>query len=490
MLKTKRVEFYARGALNYEVKRWFYLVPPGSYNILSVMLSRSKMRKIMMIILTTLFTSILLTSVMGGTYLVRAQVDENQATAENMLSMLTESQAESTSIFETITGDGGTIPEDAAEALLEAQEQHAEAQTLYDEGDYEKCIEKATKALNQYGKAITEATKKEYEDSETPETTTTEIEEETEELVGISVVIQKAENRIKQIEKIAAKQKDLEIDVTEATKLLEEARSILDTISLEDPQGAEEKLSEVNELIGEATVLLKKNGEPIKEAKVEHFRQQAIHQIEQLQVKMARFMNRFGSSEITLMTVQTQYEDILAELTAIDTHDGLKEAVTQLRLLEKETRNVGKNTEVEELLGEEGFEALKGQLKLESRLEYFQGIVETLDSEDPVRAEAEQLLVQVEELLGEAETALADGNEDQADEMVEDAEAILEQVEDLLGDYVKGAGNGVKPDKEVKDSKENGKGPKDENTIEDIEEPEVEEADNSEATEDPETGTS
>ena len=489
------------------MKRWFHLVPPRSSYILDVMLYRSKMIKKVMITLTSLLVTILLTSFMGGTYLVNAQeVDENQVTAENMLSTLTESEAEVISLFETITGDGGTIPEDATEALQEAQEQHAEAQTLYDEGDYEKCIEKATKALNNYGKAINEATPEEpeeqepedpeapeeHEDSEEPEDMATEqVEEETEKIIGINTAIEKAGNRITKLEKIAAKLADQEIDVAEATALLEEAREILETISLEDSEGAEELLSEANALIGEATSLLKKNGEPIKEAKIEHFRKQALHHVEQLQTKMNRFMNKFGSAEETSSMVQTQYGEILAGLEGIDIKDGLKEAVTQLRLLEKETRNVGKGTEVEELLGEEGFESLKGQLKLESKLDYYQGIVEALDAEDPVRVEVEPLLVQVMELLGGAETALVEGNADQADEMVEEAEIILDDVEDLLGDYVKGNSKGPKSDNEAKDAKLNGKGHKDEETIEETtEEPEEpEDSDDPEEPEDTETDT-
>jgi len=450
------------------------------------------------ITLTTLLTTLLIISFMSGTYLVNAQeVDENQATAENMLSMLTESEAEVISLFETITGDGGTIPLDASEALQEAQEQHAEAQTFYDEGDYEKCIEKATKALNKYGKAITKATEEpeEPEDPETTEepeaTTTEEVEEETEE-PSITAAMKKAENRIKQLEKIATKLAEQGIDVTEATTLLMDAKAILETI-IEDPEGAEELLSEANGLIGEATSMLKQNGEPIKEAKIEHFRQQAQHHVEQLAAKMNRFMAKFGSSEENSLMVQTQYGEILAGLEAIDTKDGLKDAVTQLRLLEKETRNVGKGTEVEDLLDEEGFESLKGQLKLESKLDYYQGIVEALDPEDPVRVEVEPLLAQVEGLLGGAETALVEGDEDLADEMLEEAEMVLDDVEDLLGDSVKGNGQGAKPDKEEKDAKVNGKDPKDEETMEeDIEEPnseEPEDPEDPEETEDPEPET-
>jgi ElaB/YqjD/DUF883 family membrane-anchored ribosome-binding protein len=317
---------------------------------------------------------------------------------------------------------------------------------------------------------------------------TEQVEEETEKIIGINTAIEKAGNRITKLEKIAAKLADQEVDVTEATTLLEEAKAKLETISLEDLEGAEELLSEANALIGEATSLLKKNGEPIKEAKIEHFRQQAQHHVEQLQTKMNRFMNKFGSSEETSSMVQTQYGEILAGLIGIDTKDGLKEAVTQLRLLEKETRNVGKGTEVEELLGEEGFESIKGQLKLETKLEYYRGIVEALDAEDPVRVEVEPLLVQVEELLGGAETALVEGNEDQADEMIEEAEIILDDVEDLLGDYVKGNSKGPKSDKEVKDIQLNGKGHKDEETIEETTE-EPKDSDDPEEPEDPETNT-
>ena len=180
------------------------------------------------------------------------------------------------------------------------------------------------------------------------------------------------------------------------------------------------------------------------------------------------------------MMFQAQYGEIFEELGAIDTKDGLKAAVTQLKLLEKETRNVGKDTEVEELLGEEVFESLKGQMKLESKLDYYWEIVEAMDPEDPVKAEATELLAMAEDLLGGAEAELAGGNEDLADEMVEEAEEIIGNIDDLLDDYIKGNGKGQKPekpDKGTKEAKSNGNGhnnddePTDE-TLEGQEEPE------------------
>ena len=417
-------------------------------------MSKNKLTLIMMTLLTA--------SALGGAVFAHAQeveVDENMVAAENMLSILTESEAEVTSLFEQIINDGGEVPEDAAEALLEAQELHAEAQGLYDEDSYEETVEKATEALNKYGKAITEATPEEPEDPEEPETMTTEEQEETEKtenMIDITTAIEKARKRITKLDEIATKLTEQGIDVSEANAKLIEASEILDSILLEDTEGAEELLSDANSLIGEATGMLKSNGEPIKEEKIELFRNQAMHHVEQLNIKMLRFLEKFGSSEGDSLLMQAQYGEIFAGLGAIDTKDGLKAAVTQLKWLEKEKRNVGKGTPVEELLGEDTFESIDDQTKMESKLEYYWGIVNEMDDEDPVKAEALVLLSQVEGLLVGAETALVEGDEDLADEMEEEAEEILENIDDLVGSSDKGKGS--KPTNDTKGAKSNGNG--------------------------------
>ena len=148
-----------------------------------------------LIILTTLLATIFAASFMGGAPIVYAQeVDEDQVAAETMLSLLTDSEAEVTSLFETIIGDGGTVPEDATDALIDAQELHAEAQTLYELGDYEESIEKATEALNKYGEALTEATPEEPEILEVVETI---------EIIDLSAAIDLTKDRLEQLEEIA-----------------------------------------------------------------------------------------------------------------------------------------------------------------------------------------------------------------------------------------------------------------------------------------------
>jgi len=416
-------------------------------------MSKNKLSLIMMTLLTA--------SALGGAVFAHAQeveVDENMVAAENLLSMLSERESAVTSLFEQIVGEGGEVPEDAAEALLEAQELHAEAQGLYDEGSYEESLEKATDALNKYGKAITEATPEEPEDPEEPETMTTEEQEETEKMVGLFTAIEKARKRITNLDEIANKLIEQGIDVSEAKAKLFDAGLILDSILLEDIEGAEEQLFEANSLIGEATGMLKSNGEPIKEEKIELFRTQAMHHMEQLNIKMLRFLDKFGSSEEDSLLMQAKYGEISKGLSAIDTKDGLKAAVTQLKWLEKEKRNVGKGTEVEELLGEDTFESIDDQTKMESKLEYYWEIVNAMDDEDPVRAEVLVFLSQVEDLLVGAETALVEGDEDLADEKTEEAEEILEIIDDLVGSSGKGKGKGSKQNNATKGAKSNGNG--------------------------------
>ena len=61
-----------------------------------------KMSKKVIVILTALLATLLATSFMGEAYHVKAQeVDENQIAAENLLSLLSESKSEVTSLFET-----------------------------------------------------------------------------------------------------------------------------------------------------------------------------------------------------------------------------------------------------------------------------------------------------------------------------------------------------------------------------------------------------
>ena len=143
--------------------------------------------------------TLLITSILGGAVTAYAQeVGENQVAAENLLSILMNSESEVKSLFETIVGDGGEVPEVATEALIKAQKLHADALGHYDEGRYEECVEKSTEAINKYGEALTEATPEEPEVMITHEETV-----ETEKMTGLTTAIEKTRKRIIKLEKNA-----------------------------------------------------------------------------------------------------------------------------------------------------------------------------------------------------------------------------------------------------------------------------------------------
>jgi hypothetical protein len=454
------------------------------------------MSKKVIIILMTLLTS----SLLGGIHPIFAEeVDDNQVTAENLLSMLSDSEAEVTSLFGNIIDEGGEVPEDAAEALLEAQELHAEAQGLYDEGSYEECVEKATDALNEYGKALEEAHEAlEEAQEETEEETEDEAEEVTEEeteeqsaeekaakMIGLLSNVDKFIARIGVLRGIAD---ELELDEGAIEyQLLDEAEAILENIKLnfDDLDESDIVLGEAVRLIGKATGMLKSQGQPMKAQKFEQFMLHTMNRVEQLNNKMAKIMAKIGSPEENIVMVQSQYGEIYNQLEGIDTKEDLKEAINQLKVLVRETRRVGKGgDDGEELFSEEAIGSVNDQMDVESQLEAYRELAEMMAEDDPLKAEVIGLIVQVDALLDEAETAISEDNEELADQKVEEAKEILETIEDLLG-LDEGHGKGVKPEKVTENQgKSNGHNKDSELTEETTEEPE-----DPEEPEEPETTT-
>jgi tetratricopeptide (TPR) repeat protein len=410
------------------------------------------MSKKMIITMTTLLATLFAASLMGGAYLVNAQeVDENQVAAENLLSMLTTSEAEVTSLFETIVGDGGTVPEDAAETLIEAQELHAEAQGLYDEGNYVESVEIATEALNKYGEALTEATP---EEAEEPIVMTTEEQGETEEIekmVGLKANIDKLRARNETLIGIADDLDASDADTTDARELLvlagRELKNI-ETLLMGDYEESEIVLGKAVRLIGQATGMLKGKGNSMKEAKLEQFTQQAMHRMGQLEKKMNKILAKMGSSDESVLMVQAQFSEIFTGLEGIEDKDDLKEAVKQLKQIIKETKQVGKgNEETEDIFDDEMMESINNQMKMESKIVYYKAQVTELEANGEMTDEVQALIDAVEELLEEAESALANGDKDGADELVESAEDLMEEMDGIFKGFGKGNGKGPKPGK-------------------------------------------
>ena len=101
-----------------------------------------------------LFTAIILVSAAGLSF-AYAQ-DDPAVVAENLLDAVNASSTEVNGLFDAFVAGNGTIPDDAADALADAEALYAEAQAAFEAGNYEEAIEKAAEALNKYGEASSE----------------------------------------------------------------------------------------------------------------------------------------------------------------------------------------------------------------------------------------------------------------------------------------------------------------------------------------------
>ncbi len=417
--------------------------------------------------------TLLTASALGGAVFAHAQdVDENMVAAETMLSLLSERESTITSLFEQIVGEGGEVPEKAQEAFDEAQQLHVEAQTLFDDADYEEALEKATDALNEYGKAETRAVPEE------PEPLTVEqleAEAETEKMVGLFTAIEKARDRITKLRGIAEDLGIPDFDESDAGKLLIAAETGLDEIwdLLESGVYDEPEiiLGEANRLIGQATGMIKSYGAPMKQLKVEHFIEQTMHRMGQLEDKMYRIMDKRGLSSDGLTS---QFGGVFAGLEDLDTDgltpDEMKDLIRELRDIMKEAKNVGKPEDDEEgLFEDETVDALNAQTNMETRIAEYRTQVESIEGNEELVTELLGLLGEADDLLLLAEEAIGIENEALAEEHTEAAEGILDQFEELFDEFEEELGienNG-------KSSSSNGKG----KPIKESEDPEEPESD-------------
>ena len=400
-------------------------------------MSKNKLSLIMMTLLTA--------SALGGAVFAHAQVDENMVAAENMLSLLSERESAVTSLFEQIVGEGGEVPENAQEAFEDAQKLHVEAQTLFDDADYEEAIEKATEALNEYGKAETRAVPEE------PEPLTAEqlkAKVETEKMVGLISNIEKFRARIDLLIDIADDLDEQGVNTADARDLLAMATTELanleELLEPEDYDESEIGLGQAVRYIGQATGVLKSQSAPKKQEKVNQFIEQTMRRMGQLETKMNRIISKRGLSNEGLTS---KFGGVFSGLVELDTDgltpDEMKDLIRELRDIVKEAKKVGKPEDDEEgLFDEETVDALNAQTDLETRIEQYRTQVMSIEGNEDLVAELVELLDDAEGLLEQAEDALGIENEDYAEELTEAAEGILDKFEELFDEELGIENNG------------------------------------------------
>lgn len=408
------------------MKPGFQTVPPGSYykKTPDVWAVSKTMKKT----ITALLIMLLATSAAAGiSFAAVENTGTPQQAAETLLGVLKDSRAEVTILFDAIVEGGGEVPEDAQEALDEADELRDEAQSLYDAGDYEDSIEKATKALNKYGKAASLALKTNEDDE-------TEAEEE-DDAYKLLAGYEKAVDRLERLKTIAGELTAQGIDTSEADAIILEVEDSLshleEALDQGDLEAAESLLGEVNGTLGKLTATLQILSKPKKKEKMEHFIDQTRHRVQQLETKMLRILAKYGLSEEDEQAISDEFQAIIAGLDDIDVdRDDLGDAVDSLKGLVKETNRVGKDKDVEEDVVDD----INMLNKHESKLNRYRERIRELEGLGAPTDELLGLLNEAEGLLSQANDEMDAGNKEAAKGLIDDADDVLDELDDMIDD--------------------------------------------------------
>ncbi len=412
------------------MKLGFQTVPPGSYyekhpDVWAV-------KKTMKRTITALLIMLLATSTAGGiSFAAAEETGTPQQAAETLLGVLDDSRAEVATLFDSIVKGGGEVLEDAQEALGEADELRDEAQALYDAGDYEESFDKATKALNKYGKAASLALKTDEED----ETGSEEEDEDEDDAYELLAGYEKAVNRLEKLKAIAEELEAQGIDVSEADAIILEAEEYLyqleEALDQGDLDTAGSLLGEANGALGKLTATLQTISKPKKKEKMEHFIDQTRHRVQQLETKMLRILAKYGLSEEDSQAIKEEFQAIIAGLDDIDVdRDDLGDAVDSLKGLVKETNRVGKDKKVDEKVVDE----INKLNRHESKLNMYRERVMELEALGVPTDELLGLIKQAEDLLSQANDEMDAGNKDAAEDLIDEAEEILGELDDMIDD--------------------------------------------------------
>jgi tetratricopeptide (TPR) repeat protein len=380
-------------------------------------------KAISLIMITLLATSA------TGLGLIPAQAAEpRRQAAETLLSVLENSHGKVSALFDSVSAEGDQIPEEAQEQLQAATQLREQAQAHFEAGEYEECIEKATEALNAYGKAA--AKLHQDEDDEEPD------DDEAEENLGLFTAVEKAREHLEKLLSIASDLESQSIDVTEAKDPLDQAEAALDSAEDKLNQGnfeaAEELLEDARSLMGQATGRLQSLSNPKKKEKTEQFIEQTRSRVQQLEEKMLMILSKYGVSEEDTQALMNEFQGIKAALEEMDVdEDDQDDVVHQLKHLVKESHEIGKDhDEIED----ETIEKLKDIGKLEAKLNRYRERIRELERLGYNTDELTGLFQEAEGLITEATNKLGEGDKKSAEDLLEEAEDLLDDLDDMIDD--------------------------------------------------------
>lgn len=376
------------------------------------------MKTILLIVIT------LLATFAGGLSLVPAYaVDTSSHAAKTLLGVLEHTHSKVVALFDSSYTDEEQVPDEVEEQLQTAVQLQEQAQTFFKNGEYHKCIDKATEALNAYGKAIAELNERIEENHN-----------EAEENYALFAAVERAMEHLAKLREIASYLESIGIDVTEATHLLDKAETSLVSAEVSLNTGgfdeADDFLSEARSLMVQATGKLQSMSKPRKIQKIEQFIDQMQSRLRHLQETMFKILNKYGVSEEDTQSLSEEFQSIESAIGEMDVNeDDLDKAINKLKYIIKESQRIGKD---HEKLEEKTVEKLYDASKLEAKLDRCRERIRELEKLGHEIDELKGLLLEAEGLLNEVTINLGEGDRETAGDLIEQVDDLLDDIDDLI----------------------------------------------------------
>ena len=383
--------------------------------------------------LTMLLISLLLTTVARDTGLTCAKTeDTSHHVAETLLDLLKVSCEEVNALFLSLS-NGSDITDDLVEAFAEAETLHEEAQAYFEVGEYDQAIDRATKAMNLYGRVaskIYEIQGKDEEQNEDDET------EETFEPVELYSYYEKSLDRLERFKEITNEIENQEVEVSETLALILETESSLADMKEKLEHGDFEKAESMHRVVEDALEeveggLQSQSHEKRKE-KAEHFIDQTRQRVQQLETKYDKVLDKHDVSNDETEGIHEEFQEILSALDEAEKDiddDELDEAIEHLITIVKESKDVGKD---QEGLEDELVENLNNLNDQDFILKTYLGRVRMLEGLGVDTVELDDLLGGIGRLLVDANKKINEGKNEDAEILIDDSDDLLDELDDLI----------------------------------------------------------
>ena len=407
----------------------FLPVPPS--NNLRV-LNRS-IRKSIKTPFTMLLISLLLTTVARDTGLTCAKTeDTSHNVAETLLDLLKVSCEEVNALFRSIP-NGSDITNDLVEALAEAETLHEEAKAYFEAGEYDQAIDRATKAMNLYGKVaskIYEIQGKDEEQNEDDET------EETVEPVELYSYYEKSLDRLERFKEITYELENQGVEVSEILTLILKTESSLADMKEKLEHGDFEEVESIHTVVEDALEeveggLQSQSHEKRKE-KAERFIDQTRQRVQQLETKYDKVLDKHDVSDDDIGGIHEEFQEIFSALDEAEKDiddDELDEAIEQLKDTVKELKDVGKD---QEGLEDELVENLNNLNEQDFILKTYLDRIRMLEGLGIDTVELDDLLEKIERLLVDANKKINEGKNEDAEILIDDSDDLLKKLDDFI----------------------------------------------------------